>query len=363
MFKASLLTVAVAGAARMAGERDYSEYQYANYVTEFSKVYTTVEHSQRRGVFDANMAFIKKQNAIEDKSWYAGVNKFTDMTESEFKAQGHGHKAQAAGSKSYADVLQRSPITRPLPKKVDWRKKSGVVTPVKNQESCGSCWAFSATESLESAYAIHSGNDAPILSPQQIVSCAPDPDECGGTGGCQGSTQPLAFNYTKTVGITTEAKYPYKGKTGKCKPELIEPVVKNTGYVALTKNNYTELFKAVATVGPIAISVAAGGRGWQSYAGGVYAGTGAIDYVMDHAVQAVGYGSDNGKDYWWVRNSWGGAWGEKGYMRIERFGEGKEPCGMDNDPADGDACRGDNTPTRNCGISAMLSSSSYPTFD
>merc|ERR1712048_185970 len=97
--------------------------------------------------------------------------------------------------------------------------------------SCGSCWAFSATETLESHLAIATGEPAPVLSPQQIVSCAPNPQHCGGTGGCQGSTQPLAFNYTKDAGITTESNYPYRGVTGKCDQSKITPVATNDGFV------------------------------------------------------------------------------------------------------------------------------------
>merc|ERR1719453_2792755 len=108
-----------------------------------------------------------------------------------------------------------------MPESLDWREKktatgAQVVTPVKSQGLCGSCWAFSATETFESMYAIATGEAAPVLSPQQIVSCSPNPDHCGGSGGCDGSTQPLAFDYTKTAGITTEADYPYAGSTGKC---------------------------------------------------------------------------------------------------------------------------------------------------
>jgi len=124
-------------------------------------------------------------------------------------------------------------------------------------------------------------------------------------------------------------------------------------------NDYTELVTAVAMVGPVAISVAAGGFGWQIYGGGIYSK--ANDFVMDHAVQLVGYGSEGSQDYWIVRNSWGSGWGESGYMRVARYGEGKEPCGMDNNPADGDACKGDNTPREYCGVCGILSSSSYPT--
>merc|ERR1712226_1506496 len=128
-----------------------------------------------------------------------------------------------------------------LPDRIDHRETDGRVTPVKNQGSCGSCWAFSATETLESHLSLATGEAAPVLSPQQIVSCAPNPQHCGGTGGCQGSTQPLAFNYTMTAGITTEANYPYKGRTGTCDTSKIKPVAFNDGYAELTTNNYTEL--------------------------------------------------------------------------------------------------------------------------
>merc|ERR1719502_52938 len=245
-----------------------------------------------------------------------------------------------------------------LPDRKDWREEGNVVTDAKDQGGCGSCWAFSATETLESHLAIATGEDAQILSPQQIVSCSPNPQHCGGTGGCDGSTQPLAFDYTKTAGITTEANYPYRGTTGTCDTSKIKPVAFNDGYAELTTNNYTELVTAAGTKGPIAISIAASGFKFQFYGGGVLKN--CNDYVMVHAVQLVGYGTDSGKDYWLVRNSWG-SWGEHGYMRIHRYGEGNEPCGTDSRPQDGDACEGDTTPRKYCGECGILSSSSYPT--
>ena len=115
-----------------------------------------------------------------------------------------------------------------LPTAVDWRTKSpSVVTPPKNQGGCGSCWAFSATETLESAVAIATGKLL-TLSPQQIVSCTPNPDDCGGTGGCSGATQQLGFNYTMGAGITTETNYPYRGTTGTCEPSKVKVRVCDT---------------------------------------------------------------------------------------------------------------------------------------
>lgn len=196
------------------------------------------------------------------------------------------------------------------------------------------------------------------LSPQQIVSCAPNPDHCGGSGGCEGSTQPLAFNYTETAGITTEASYPYKGRTGTCRTSKITPVGYNDGYVELPMNDYNALMDAVANQGPIAISIAAGGLRFQFYGGGILKDCG--DFVMDHAVQLVGYGTESGQDYWLVRNSWGN-WGENGYIRLARYGDGNEPCGEDKSPQDGDACAGDTAPRTYCGECGILSASSYPT--
>jgi len=235
-----------------------------------------------------------------------------------------------------------------------------VVTKAKDQGGCGSCWAFSATEALESAAAIASNGKAPVLSPQQLVSCSPNPKHCGGTGGCDGSTQELAFQYTEGTGLSLESSYRYEGVTGTCEKSKIKPVVSNAGYVKLPRNNYTALMAAVATVGPIAISVAAGGLEWQFYGGGVYGGKGC-GYVEDHAVGLVGYGTKGKKDYWIVRNSWGETWGQKGYMLLERFGEGKEPCGTDRKPGDGGACAGDTKPITLCGACGILSDSSYPT--
>merc|ERR1712211_189024 len=126
------------------------------------------------------------------------------------------------------------------------------------------------------------------------------------------------------MGFVSGGKLSVHCANGNVRHPKIAPVVTNTGLVQLPTNNYTALIGAVATVGPVSISVAAGS--WSLYFGGVY--TGSCDYDMDHAVQLVGYGEDSGKLYWLVRNSWGSGWGESGYIRMERFGEGSEPCAI-----------------------------------
>jgi len=167
------------------------------------------------------------------------------------------------------------------------------------------------------------------------------------------------------AGITLEANYPYRGELGgSCQKDKIKPYATNSGWLKLKLNDYHTLITAVATKGPVAISLAAGSFGWQSYGGGIYGGTGLFGrcgFVQDHGVQLVGYGSEGSKLYWLVRNSWGRFWGEKGYIRIRRYGDGQEPCGEDTQTDQGEACKGDKSPRTYCGMCGIMGSSSIPT--
>jgi cathepsin L len=347
------------------------DISYDDYLTRFisSKHYVDDEKLRRRTIFSANVEKINKQNADFENglsSWAAGINEFSDWTLEEFRAR---RTATLPSSQRHikmnalldvAASVDDSPTPSDLPESVDWRAHADVLTPVKNQGGCGSCWAFSAVETFEAALSLSSGKASPALSTQQIVSCSPNPLDCGGTGGCQGSTQQLAFNYSMTAGITTEADYPYRGVTGTCEPDKIKPVAKNAGFTTVMPNNYTDLVHNVAQR-PIAVTVAAGGLGWQLYSHGVYSGgIAGCGFELDHGVQLVGYGEDNGEKYWIIRNSWGKSWGQKGFMYLARYGEGQEPCGVDKRPADGIACKGDTTKQTWCGECGILASSSYP---
>jgi len=331
------------------------EFTFEQYVAEYKKEYSSDELDLRRSNFASALATIKAHNEGTKSTYKMGLSAHADRTPDEWKQlKGFNRKLSAALPRPIA-FTSMVEDTLALNSSVDWRTK-GVVTPTKDQGGCGSCWAFSATEVIESAVAIATGK-LEVLAPQELVDCAPNPKECGGTGGCEGSTQWLGFNYTTTVGMVLETAYPYMAHDQKCKESVVKkPAVGIKGYERLPANDYAALMKAVATVGPIAVSVDAS---WGLYEEGVFDhGCGT---TIDHAVTLVGYGTEGGADYWLVRNSWGKSWGEEGYIKIKRFGAAAEPCGIDTRPQDGTECKGGPSTEKVCGLCGILSDSSYPT--
>jgi cathepsin L len=346
---------------------DLARYTFTDYVRDFKKSYDADHFPARQAAFESAMEKIVAHNAAVGTSWKMGVSEHTDKLPSEWRQITTGRNAALAAHLESAapPAIEQAPVFSPasLPASVDWRTKNAV-TPVKNQGGCGSCWAFSATESIESSVFMTTGK-LPVLAPQELVDCVENPKHCGGTGGCEGATQPLGFAYAEKNGMAASSTYPYTGHDGKCSYTKSDEVAGIKSYVRLPTNNYTALMHAVATIGPVAISVDA--EPWSFYSHGVFDGAGAFSKTcgttIDHAVQLVGYGTDDqsGKDYWLVRNSWGAGWGEKGYIRIERFGEGNEPCGEDKRPGDGTACEPLPKEIKVCGMCGILSDSSYPT--
>jgi len=336
-------------------------YNFEQYMQDYNKGWTGAEMSFRKGLFTASLDRVRIHNALEGMTWKMGINQFSDMTEAEikaFKGRSNGHfNGRSSGLLGAEEApLGNLKAVSELPGEVDWRT-TGVTTPVKNQGGCGSCWAFSATAVLESHVAIATGK-LMRLSPQQLVSCAPNPGQCGGQGGCLGATQWIAFNYTIGAGgLSLDKRYKYEGKTGECLSGKIEPRAGIKDYVRLPPNNYTSLMNAVATRGPIAISVDAS---WSHYESGVY--NSPCGTTIDHAVVLEGYGtSEDGQGYYLVRNSWGPGWGEDGYIRIKRNENDSDNCAEDTRPADGTACKPYPKEQKVCGLCGILSDSSYPT--
>jgi len=247
--------------------------------------------------------------------------------------------------------------TSKLASEVDWqhKMKSASQSWIKDQGSCGSCWAAAATSVLEMQLERQLGT-AKQLSHKHFVDCTPNPGHCGGTGGCQGATGELAYEYARSYGVASQDAY----SKNQVKCNTVDPsAVRLTSFVRLPQNKANHLLHAVATVGPVVVSVEASGL--YSYHTGVYAGC-QKDATVEHAMVAVGYGhaTESKQDYWVLQNSWTPTWGEDGRMRMERHMTPNSWCGTDYDPLKGIGCPGGPTKIPVCGMCGIESDTIYP---
>jgi cathepsin L len=305
-----------------------------------------------------------KHNENPSFTWKKGVNHLSDRTDQEFaRLLGYNKKLAflTQNERKEREVWPSSLDTSVLPQNVDWRLMD-IISEVKDQGECGSCWTFGTAESVESHFALKTGQLG-ALSEQQIVDCTPNPNQCGGTGGCGGGTPELAYNQIINLnGLSSEWTYPYRsyhGEAFSCKfnTTTTPPVAKLVNYTVLPSNQYEPVMMALAMTGPLAINVDA--SSWSDYEAGVFSGCDMANPDIDHVVQLVGYGLDERLGtYWLVRNSWSPKWGEDGYIRIAR--SSNPPCGLDTTPMDGTGCLGGPANVTVCGECALLYDVSYP---
>merc|ERR1711865_257169 len=273
--------VLVAVYAAPSSELSDSEYKslFAKFQTVHSASYVSEDHaSSKFAVFKDNVDFINdhNQNHADRLGYTVAINQFAELT---------------------ANTLDESST----PASIDWTTK-GAVTAVKNQGSCGSCWAFSTTGAIEGRNYIANGNLV-SLSEQELVSCA----SSYGNQGCNGGLMDDGFKFVEASGLETESSYSYDGATATCSTSKegthngIAPGVV-TGFKDVTSNSESQLAAAVAQ-GPVSVAIEADQSGFQFYKSGVFSGT--CGTALDHGVLAVGYGTDSGTAYWKVKNSWG----------------------------------------------------------
>lgn len=266
--------------------------------------------------YEANVKVIEAMNAENSRVGFA-VNQFSGMDQDEWKSY-----LTHTSTKSEVDVpvlgLHESDGAQ-VADSLDWEQK-GAVTPVKNQGSCGSCWSFGSTGSMEGHWFVQT-NNLVSLSEQQLMDCDKSDDGCGG------GDESSAISYASRAGMCSEASYSYQGRSGRCQISSCDMVIQPgdiSGYRHVG-SSVSALMSAVQ-LGPVNLGVGADGSGFQSYSYGVL--TYCPSRSNDHAVLLVGYGTDQGDDYWRVKNSWGSSWGERGYIRISRQGD---PCGILDD--------------------------------
>jgi len=289
-----------------------------------NKRYSDADEQIRRDIWETNLKIVQDHNIQADlgvHSFYLGMNKFADLTISEFVKMMNGYNATLRAQRSQSRrVHTRNPNVK-LPDTVDWRDK-GYVTPVKDQGQCGSCWAFSSTGALEGQHFKATGKLV-SLSEQNLVDCS----QKQGNMGCNGGLMDQAFEYIKdNSGVDTEVSYPYEAQDNDCRFKAADVGATDTGYTDIKSTDESALQDAVANVGPISVAIDASHSSFQLYKSGIYNEIFCSQVRLDHGVLAVGYGAESNKDYWLVKNSWGEGWGDQGYIKMSR--NHRNQCGI-----------------------------------
>ncbi|XP_031425837.1 cathepsin K-like [Clupea harengus] len=271
------------------------------------------EEAIRRTIWEKNMQLIEAHNQEYELgilTYELGMNHLGDMTTEEVVATMTGFRPDMEEEINSTFV----PDSKAAPSSIDYRAK-GYVTPVKNQGSCGSCWAFSAVGALEGQLR-KKGKKLVDLSPQNLVDCV------GQDTGCNGGWMTYAFDYVRRKGIATEKVYPYTGRNERCRHDSSMNGASCRRYRNIKKEDEKMLELALSQIGPISVAINIQSS-FHFYKKGIYNDRRCNPKRLTHAVVAVGYTPG----YWIVKNSWGTDWGAKGYIYMKKD---RNICGIAN---------------------------------
>ena len=323
------LTLLAAGTASASaiGVKDHGRWpEFSDFMQRYNKTYVGEELESRFHTFLSNLVHIETHNKDPTHSYQLGLNPYADLTAEEFGAnvvKGCFRGGLLGKTTSCSAFSAREGDM--VPSSIDWRTK-GAVTPVKNQGQCGSCWSFSATGAMEGAYQISTGNLV-SFSEQELVDCSGPYGDLA----CHGGLMDNAFEFAIDNGMCTESDYPYDAKKGSC--QKCDAKYMFGGCYDVAPNDQVSLMHAVAA-GPVSVAIEADTPTFQLYKSGVLDSS-KCGTKLDHGVLVVGYGSEGGKDYWLVKNSWGPEWGDGGYVKIARSNQSDDPgvCGIAMQPS------------------------------
>jgi len=352
-------------------QRDAVDYSFERFVHDYGRSFKTgsLEYMSRAALFHTSLLEISAINARNGK-WSAGVHEFMDWTEAE-KQVLHGYKpskkTHGLRSVGLAAIQTHSHLRSNATRKV-WQASDAPASggdldtsngpAQRSQGSCGSCWAIATVEAVE-AQLRRNGMESLKLSEQALVDCTPNPQHCGGTGGCDGATGELGLAFIRDHGIPMSDEVTYTAETGTCEMAgqdgLFPAAAKRArvaGWNTMPSNKgSTQLMQALVEEGPAIVAVDA--NNWYAYHGGVFDGCDK-DAELGHAVLLKGYGEDSGQKFWLIQNSWSHNWGENGHIRMLRHDDEDSWCGIDHKPSDGLGCDGGPPSVEVCGMCGIL---------
>lgn len=334
LFSFVLLAVSAQRPVRSTPE---TEEQWGQFLQEYGRTYESQEEAdQRYGVFLENLGHMENAKALNPKGIF-GVTKFFDLTTEEFVQKYASNMTLEMAQEQLREMnvplthdVQSSdlgddgvyPVGTSYPAVFGWRMQGFYVTPVKNQQQCGSCWAFSATELLESAWAIKT-KDLLILSAQMTL-------DCSGAGSCGGGYLSQALQWYTQAQVTEGKNYPYTAMDSYCQfPQGSVPAksAKLASFSQVAPSNAPDNMKAaISSTSPASFGIWGDMTILQSYQGGIIQNCGTVNNG-GHAMVVTGYGSYGGAGIWHVRNSWGVDFGIQGYMMFDNTQNG---CGINN---------------------------------
>jgi len=303
-----------------AGDPSEAEFlrQFFDFKLQFKKQYASLgEVAFRQQVFAATLRKIRLHNADSTKTYWLGINNFSDLTSEERKAKYLAEFPQVA-NKAKCEGSSRMDSQQDV-KIVDWVKAKKVQA-VKDQGQCGSCWAFASAGALESAYAIYKKVNVPSISEQELIDCSRD----YGNYGCSGGLMSFAFDYIFDHNINSEDLYPYHASDQKCNSDLSDHGEYSLKSCVQIKPNVRDLIKGIR-LQPVAVAFYVQDD-FFDYAGGVYNPSRCSGHP-NHAVLAVGFNLKEKTPYFLIKNSWGTGWGEKGFFKIA-VGKDKGTCNI-----------------------------------
>lgn len=402
---------------------------FENFVKRYGRTYQPgeAEFAERAPLYAHRVAEALRQNSHVGRLWNAGVNSHWDRTDEELlsittdgiapagvapvgspalppvplatappRFLGQAYNSTSALNQTIA--AHTTLVANSLPQEKSWANlKVWNAQPVKDQGNCGSCWAIAAATLLQAHSEIYSKKPR-TFSVQELVSCVPNPNECGGTGGCKGATVGLALDWVLHSGLDQDHEQVYDagwmGKAGECTRSSNVPIPSSSSFLSssplrkssqplssfgspakrdpggpgfgmqswqrLPENKYQPLMTALVEQGPVAVSVAS--NEWLNYENGIFDGC-SKHAILGHAVVLLAYGREGDTKFWTIRNSWGDGWGEAGMMRLLRRDDDETNwCGTNYSPEVGSGCKGGPKTVEVCGMCGILYNPSVPHF-